>query len=88
VNTRIIELSRLVELFSAGPARSYGLPGGTLAPGSPADVTVLDLQAKRSVDPRRFVSKGRSTPFAGWSLKGWPVLTMVGGRVAWSDLKA
>ena len=88
VNTRIIDLPRLVELLSAGPARIFGLPGGTLAPGSPADVTVLDLQVKRSIDPRRFVSKGRSTPFTGWSLKGWPVLTIVGGRVAWSGLKA
>ena len=88
VSTRIIDLARLVELLSSGPARVFGLPGGTLAPGSPADVTVLDLQAKRAVDPKRFLSKGRSTPFAGWSLKGWPVLTIVGGRVAWSDLKA
>ena len=46
VSTRIIDLSRLVELLSAGPARIFGLPGGTLAPGSPADVTVLDLQAQ------------------------------------------
>jgi len=87
VSSRSIDLNRLVELFSEGPARVFGLPGGTLAPGSPADVTVLDLQTKRTVDPRRFQSKGRSTPFAGWSLKGWPVLTIVGGRVAWSDLK-
>jgi dihydroorotase len=88
VGARVIDLARLVELFSSGPARVFGLPGGTLAPGSPADVTVLDLQARRAVDPKRFFSKGRSTPFAGWSLKGWPVLTIVGGRVAWSDLKA
>ncbi|HEY6555177.1 MAG TPA: dihydroorotase [Vicinamibacteria bacterium] len=88
VGARIIDLARLVELFSTGPARIFGLPGGTLAPGSPADVTVLDPQAKRTVDPRRFLSKGRSTPFAGVSLKGWPALTIVGGRVAWSDLKA
>jgi dihydroorotase len=88
VSARIIDLARLVDLLSSGPARVFGLPGGTLAPGSPADVTVLDLQAKRGVDPKRFLSKGRSTPFAGWSLKGWPVMTIVGGRVAWSDLKA
>jgi dihydroorotase len=88
VGARIIDLARLVELLSSGPARVFGLPGGDLAPGAPADVTVLDLQAKRTVDPKRFFSKGRSTPFAGWTLKGWPVLTIVGGRVAWSDLKA
>jgi dihydroorotase len=87
VGARVIDLARLVELLSSGPARIFSLPGGTLAPGSPADVTVLDLQVKRTVDPKRFFSKGRSTPFAGWSLKGWPVLTIVGGRVAWSDLK-
>jgi dihydroorotase len=87
VGARIVDLQRLVELLSCGPARVFGLPGGTLAPGSPADVTVLDLQARRTVDPKRFFSKGRSTPFAGWSLRGWPVLTIVGGRVAWSDLK-
>jgi dihydroorotase len=87
VGGRVVDLGRLVELLSCGPARVFGLPGGTLATGSPADVTVLDLQLKRTVDPRRFFSKGRSTPFAGWSLKGWPVLTIVGGRVAWSSLK-
>jgi len=88
VGARILDLGRLVALFSTNPARVLGLPGGTLAPGSPADVTVLDLQKKRTVDPARFFSKGRSTPFAGWSLKGWPVMTVVGGRVAWRDLKA
>jgi len=88
VGGQIVDLPRLVALLSSGPARVFGLPGGTLAPGSPADVTVLDLQKKRTVDPARFFSKGRSTPFAGWTLKGWPVLTVVGGRVAWRDLKA
>ena len=62
------------------------LPGGTLAPGSPGDVTVLDLGRKRQVDPSRFESKGRNTPFGGWILKGWPVATVVGGKPAWDDL--
>ena len=68
--------------FSLGPARAFGLPGGSLEPGAPADVTVLDLERKRAVEPARFASLGRSTPFAGWSLRGWPVLTLVGGKVA------
>jgi dihydroorotase len=88
VGARLVDLGHLVTLFSAGPARVFGLPGGTLAPGSPADVTVLDLQKKKTVDPARFFSKGRSTPFSGWTLKGWPVMTVVGGRVAWRDQKA
>ena len=74
----------LVALLSGNPARVLGLPGGTLAPGSPADVTLLDLDRKRRVDPERFASKGRNTPFAGWTLKGWPVTTIVAGRVVWS----
>ena len=76
-----LPLTQLVALFATNPARVFSLPGGTLAKGSPADVTVLDLDRKRSVDPKRFSSKGRNTPFAGWSLVGWPVLTIVDGRV-------
>ena len=60
-----------------------GLPGGTLAPGAPADVTVLDLKRKVKVDPAAFRSQGRNTPFGGLALKGAPVMTIVGGRVAW-----
>jgi dihydroorotase len=80
-------LPQLVSLLSAGPARVLGLPGGTLAAGSPADVTVLDLARKRQVDPSRFESRSRNTPFAGWTLKGWPVMTVVAGRVVWKDVR-
>jgi dihydroorotase len=79
----VITLPRLVELLSTNPAAILGLPGGTLAPGAPADVTVLDLSRRQKVEPARFQSKGRNTPFAGWTLKGGPALTIVGGRVAW-----
>jgi dihydroorotase len=83
VGEGLLQLPHLVALLSAHPARVLGLPGGTLAPGSPADVTVLDLAKKRQVDPTRFESRGRNTPFAGWILKGWPAMTIVAGRVAW-----
>jgi dihydroorotase len=83
VGTGILDLPALVARLSANPARVLGLPGGTLAPGSPADVTVLDPDRRVKVDPSRFESKGRNTPFTGWSLKGGPVLTVVGGRVVW-----
>lgn len=85
VGGRVIDLPRLVTLLSTSPARVLGLPGGSLARGAPADVTVLDLERKRPVDPARFLSKGRSTPFGGWTLKGWPVMTIVGGTVVWRD---
>jgi len=87
VGKGLLDLPHLVSLLSTNPARILALPGGTLAPGGPADVTVLDLSRKRQVEPARFESKGRNTPFAGWTLEGWPVMTIVGGRVAWKDAR-
>jgi dihydroorotase len=81
-----LSLRRFVELFSTGPARAFGLPGGNLAPGSAADVTLFDPQKRWTVDPARFLSLGRSTPFAGWELVGAPAATIVAGRVVWNDL--
>ncbi|HEX6737350.1 MAG TPA: dihydroorotase [Vicinamibacteria bacterium] len=78
-----LTLARLVDALSTSPARVLSLPGGSLAPGSPADVTLLDLDRRQRVDPARFQSKGRNTPFGGWSLVGAPVMTIVEGRVAW-----
>jgi len=83
VGAGLMKLPQLVALLSSNPARVLGLPGGTLAPGSPADITVLDLAKKRTVDPARFASKSRNTPFGGLSLRGWPVMTIVAGRVVW-----
>jgi dihydroorotase len=83
VRPGILTLPRLVALLSAGPARVLSLPGGSLAPGAPADLTLLDLDRRVKVDPARFESKGRHTPFAGWTLRGAPALTVVGGRVVW-----
>ena len=71
--------------LSTNPARVLSLPGGTLAVGSPADVTVLDLKRARAIDPARFQTKGRNTPFGGWTLTGWPSVTIVGGTVVWQD---
>ena len=85
VGPGLLTLPQLVALLSSGPARALGLPGGTLATGAPADVTVLDLGRRRKVDPARFESKGRNTPFAGWTLKGAPVMTIVAGQVVWQE---
>jgi len=82
-----LSLDAFASLFSAGPARALGLPGGTLAVGSPADVTLFDPQARWKVDPQRFVSKGRSTPFSGWELLGAPAATIVAGAVVWQRIE-
>jgi dihydroorotase len=86
VRTGIVSLKHLVALLSTNPARVLGLPGGSLAIGGPGDLTLLDLERERTVDPARFHSKGRNTPYGGWTLRGWPVATIVGGTVAWQDL--
>jgi dihydroorotase len=83
VHGKVIGLGRLVRLLSIGPAQAFRLPGGTLRPGSPADVTILDLRRRVTVDPKTFQSKSRNTPFAGLKLRGAPVVTIVGGRIAW-----
>jgi dihydroorotase len=81
VRPGLLDLSRLVELLSTGPARVLGLPGGTLATGSPGDLTLLDLDAAVTVDPQSFHSKSRNTPFGGMTLRGRAVQTILGGRI-------
>jgi dihydroorotase len=83
VRPGLLPLGTLVSRLSRDPARLLGLPGGSLTPGAPADLTLLDPAAEWTVDPGRFASKSRNTPFAGWTLTGRPWRTIVGGRVAW-----
>ncbi len=80
VKPGLLPLPTLVSRLSRDPARLLNLPGGSLAPGAPADVTILDLERKTTVDPAKFRSKSRNTPFAGWMLTGAPWLTIVGGK--------
>jgi dihydroorotase len=80
----VIGLMQLVRLMSTRPAEIFNLPGGSLREGAPADVTVLDLRALRTVDPSSFKSRAHNTPFAGMRLKGWPAATIVGGEIVWS----
>lgn len=75
-----VGLNRIVELLAPAPARAFSLPFGTLGPGAPADITVFDLNREWKVEPRRFKSKSRNTPFEGWVLRGAVVATWVGGR--------
>jgi dihydroorotase len=79
-----ISLKRFVELWSTNPARILKLPAGTLSPGAAGDVTVLSTARETTVDPASFRSKSRNTPFAGWTLKGAVMTTIVGGRIVFS----
>ncbi len=75
-----LSLARVVAALSHDAARCYGLDAGTLAPGAPADVTLVDLAAEVTVDPEAMHSRSRNTPFGGWRLPGRIVRTLVGGR--------
>jgi len=81
VVTGLLTLPELVARMSTIPARIFGLPGGTLAPGSPADVTVFDPAAQWIVRPQEFFSRSRNTPFAGRRLTGRASVTIVRGQV-------
>ena len=81
VDDKVLTLPTLIRRLTIGAARVFGLPGGTLAKGAPADVTVIDLDAAYKVDPERFRSKSRNSPFRGWELRGRVTHTIVGGKV-------
>lgn len=83
VKPGIVELPLLIERMSCAPARVFKLPGGTLRRGSVADVSVFDPTAEWLVEPSRFKSKGRNTPYAGQTLQGRARCTLVGGRVVY-----
>jgi len=80
VHRGVITLRRLVQLMSVNPCRILGLPGGSLRPGRPADVTILAPSAAIMVDVSKSKSLSRNSPFDGWKLRGAPAATIVGGR--------
>ncbi len=77
----LLDLPQRVDRMSCRPAQVFRLPGGTLAVGAPADVTVFDPAREWTVEPRQFRSKGRNTPYAGHRLTGLATCTVVGGKV-------
>jgi dihydroorotase len=81
VHTGRITASRMIELLATNPARAMKLPGGTLAEGSPGDLTVLSPDMKVTVRAAELKSKSKNTPFDGWELRGGVLATIVGGRI-------
>lgn len=77
-----VELAVLLKLLQDGPAAVMGWPAPRLDAGKPADVTLIDLDEERTVEPRRFLSKAKFSPWTGRGLRGWPRFTLVGGAPA------
>ena len=85
VHTGLLTLPELITRMSTDAARIFNIPGGTLRPGSPADVVVLDPNHAWVVDPAKSFSKSRNTPFAGTKLKGRVEMTIVRGSIVYKD---
>lgn len=77
-------LKQLVDWMTSAPSRTFKLESGTLNIGKPADITLIDLEKEQKIDPTQFLSKGKNTPFSGWTCKGWPEATFVSGELRWS----
>ena len=79
-HTGELTLSQIINLMSTSPAAILGLPSGRLAIGSAADITILDPDQEWTVETAKFYSKGKCTPFAGKTLRGKAVATIVDGK--------
>ncbi|MDE6474003.1 MAG: dihydroorotase [Clostridia bacterium] len=81
VDSGVITLDKLVELMSQKPAKLLGLECGSLQVGGLADITLVDLDKKYTIDAKNFKSKGKNTPFDGFEVKGKVCVTVVEGKV-------
>jgi dihydroorotase len=77
----VLSLMKAVACLTAAPARILGVPGGSLAAGQAADLTIIDPDRRWTVEAARFKTLGRNTPFEGAAMTGCAVLTMVQGRI-------
>ncbi|MEO5770410.1 MAG: dihydroorotase [Polyangia bacterium] len=85
VRAGVLSPSALVAVLSTRPAALLGLPGGSLAPGQIADVTVFDPEAPWTVEPARLQSRSKNTPFGGRQMSGRTALTIVAGRIVFAE---
>jgi dihydroorotase len=83
VETKICTLEFLIDRLTKVPAALFKLPYGELKEGKPADLAAFDLETEAHIEREQFESKGKNTPFDGWKCKGWTVLTMVDGKIAY-----
>jgi dihydroorotase len=80
-----VTLPRLIELLSVNPAKILNVPGGSLAEGALADITILAPDLAVTVSAAQMKSKSKNTPFNGWELRGGVAATIVGGRLVYAN---
>ncbi|MBR6546486.1 MAG: amidohydrolase family protein, partial [Clostridia bacterium] len=82
-----IPLSRVIDAMTEAPLRRFGLSGGRIGVGMPADLFAVDLEKSYRIDPSRFLSMGRATPFEGMHVFGEIQMTLVGGKTVYAAEK-
>ena len=87
VETGIVPLETILNALCVNPRKIFGLPGGSLEEGQPADLTVLDLNRPHVINSQTFRSLGRATPFDGWGVSAAVAMTICGGEIAYADLQ-
>ena len=87
VQPGVVPMSTLLNALCVNPRRIFGLPGGTIAEGEIADLTVLDLNRPHVIDSTTFRSLGHATPFDGWGVSAAVAMTVCGGKMVYTDLK-
>ncbi|MEW6109868.1 MAG: dihydroorotase [Nitrospirota bacterium] len=81
VHEGVLDMNQLAEKITVNPARILGIDKGMLRAGADADIVIVDTKRDFRVEPERFASKGKNTPFDGWVLRGMPVMTICKGRL-------
>ena len=87
VEPGIVPLTTLLNALCVNPRKIFGLPGGEIAPGQPADLTVLDPNRPHVINSQTFRSLGRATPFDGWGVSAAVAMTVCGGEIVHADLQ-
>lgn len=85
VKTKIISFNKLIELMSINPSRIFNLPSNEIKLNKPFNVTIVDLNKSKKINPKEFFSKGKSTPFENINCYGWPKLTICNGLIVYQD---
>jgi dihydroorotase len=86
VDDGILTLHQLIFTMSTNPAIILNIPKGTLKIGADADITVIDLAKNWTVDRSTLLSKGKNTPFHGWTMKGKAIVTIMGGEIKYRGI--
>ena len=87
VRTGVMTFEKLIQMMAVRPREIFDLPVGEIVPGAPADLCLLDTDCNWTVDPDKFVTMGRATPFAGWQVQGKNRLTVWRGEVVYEALR-